>query len=240
MADVSPRVDETVPPTRALTVSVVIPVRDGQRYVSEAINSVLKQTRPVDEVIVVDDGSTDESAGIAEKFGGPVRVIRTDPLGTAAARNTGIAACSGDLIALCDADDLFEINKIAEQLRWIDDAEAPLAVFCGMSEFVSPELDPSMIPGRAPREMVERARSASTLLATREAFVRAGPFDTALTHSEWVPWCVKLGSAARIEFAEGVLVRRRLHDRNLSLGVEGDIGAWAEALHAHLRRNSQG
>ncbi|MFO0842697.1 MAG: glycosyltransferase family 2 protein [Gemmataceae bacterium] len=97
------------------TISVVIPCYNGANYLREAIDSVLSQTRPVLEVIVVDDGSTDDSFAIAESYGAPVRVIRQPNQGESVARNRGIDEAKGDWIAFLDADDLWMGDKIERQ-----------------------------------------------------------------------------------------------------------------------------
>ena len=101
-------------------VSVVIPCSNAEPFIRDTIESILCQTRPVDEVIVVDDGSGDDSAGVAESFGPPVRVIRQSRGGVSAARNRGIQEAKGDLIAFLDADDLWSPQKIERQLAYLD------------------------------------------------------------------------------------------------------------------------
>lgn len=97
------------------TVSVVIPCYNGAAFLRETLDSVLAQTHPVLEVIVVDDGSTDDSAAIAESYGPPVRVIRQANAGESSARNRGIDEAKGSLVAFVDADDLWEPEKLAIQ-----------------------------------------------------------------------------------------------------------------------------
>ena len=87
-------------------VSVVIPAFDAERTVGAAISSVLWQTYGDLEVVVVDDGSGDATGAIASSFPEPVRVVRRENGGVAAARNLGIAEARGELIAFCDADDV--------------------------------------------------------------------------------------------------------------------------------------
>ena len=86
-------------------VSVVSAVRNGERYLSEALESVMGQTLPPDEVLVIDDGSTDATADIARSCG--ARVMPRRGRGVSDARNTGIAECRGDLIAFIDHDDVW-------------------------------------------------------------------------------------------------------------------------------------
>ena len=91
-----------------------MPVRDGERYLEAALRSLLDQTRPPDELVVVDDGSRDGSAALAEALG--VRVLRRPALGVAAARNAGVAATSADLVGFLDADDLAEPRRLELQV----------------------------------------------------------------------------------------------------------------------------
>ena len=97
-------------------VSVVIPVHDGERYLAAAIESVLEQTLPPAEVIVVDDGSTDSSVQVAERYAPQgVRCHSQANAGGGAARNRGVALSEGDFIAFLDADDLWELGKLEQK-----------------------------------------------------------------------------------------------------------------------------
>ena len=95
-------------------VSVIVPVYNGEHYLSFAIHSILRQDYHPSEVIVVDDGSTDNSANIARSFK-EVRYIHQSNQGVAMARNVGIAAARGEFIAFLDADDLWTPNKLSIQ-----------------------------------------------------------------------------------------------------------------------------
>jgi len=109
-------------------VSVAIPVFNGQATVAEAVRSVLSQTYRNLEVIVVDDGSTDGTWDILASFGSSIRAIRQPNAGIAAARNAGLAAAQGELMALMDSDDLCEPERLAAQVRFL--AERPDVVLC--------------------------------------------------------------------------------------------------------------
>ena len=97
-------------------VSVIIPVYNCENYISAAVESVLAQTYPVHEIIVVDDGSTDGTGLALECYTGEVRYIRQENRGVAAARNKGIVHASGDFIAFLDADDLWLADKLQLQM----------------------------------------------------------------------------------------------------------------------------
>jgi glycosyltransferase involved in cell wall biosynthesis len=104
---------------RTRAVSVVIPCYNGANFLRDTLRSVLAQTLPPLEVIVVDDGSTDDSAAIAESFGPPVRVFRQPNQGESVARNRGIEEARGDWVAFLDADDLWLPEKLAEQAKLV-------------------------------------------------------------------------------------------------------------------------
>jgi glycosyltransferase involved in cell wall biosynthesis len=98
-------------------VSVVMPVFNGEKYLRQSVETVLAQSyRPL-ELVAVDDGSTDGSAGLLASYGAPVRVVRQANAGVAAARNAGIAAGRGELIAFLDQDDWWRPTKVARQVE---------------------------------------------------------------------------------------------------------------------------
>jgi glycosyltransferase involved in cell wall biosynthesis len=97
-------------------ISVVIPVRDGARYVGESIDSALAQTYGRTECVVVDDGSSDGTAAVLASYGERIRVVGGSPGGTAAARNVGVSAAAGRFIAFLDADDVWLSDKLEAQM----------------------------------------------------------------------------------------------------------------------------
>src|SRR3989442_14959767 len=117
---------EGTPPS----VSVVIPVYNGERYLVDAIQSVLDQTYQNFEVIVVDDGSTDGSAAVAKRFGEAIRFVHQANGGVCKARNTGIAAARGGYLAFLDQDDLWLPDKLAVQVAYLDSHPEVGAVYC--------------------------------------------------------------------------------------------------------------
>ena len=98
-------------------VSVVMPAYNAERFVDEALESVLKQSYQRLEVIVVDDGSTDGTAARVQAYGNPVRYLQQVNAGVGAARNRGLEAATGDYIAFLDADDLWRPEKLDVQLE---------------------------------------------------------------------------------------------------------------------------
>jgi glycosyltransferase involved in cell wall biosynthesis len=97
-------------------ISVIIPTYNRQRYLKKAIDSVVAQTYPYFELIVVDDGSDDDTAGLVAGYNKDIVFIQQENKGPAAARNTGIRAARHDILAFLDSDDWFAENKLAKQL----------------------------------------------------------------------------------------------------------------------------
>ncbi|MEX0585106.1 MAG: glycosyltransferase family 2 protein, partial [Pirellulales bacterium] len=108
-------------------VSVVIPAYNAEECVARAIESVLAQTRPVQEVIVVDDGSRDRTAAVAARFGASIRILRQPNGGPAAARNHGVRESRSAWIAFLDADDAWLEQKIERQAAQLDDERIGVA-----------------------------------------------------------------------------------------------------------------
>ena len=104
------------------SVSVVVPVYNGARYIAETLHSILGQTVRPFEVIVVNDGSTDNTVSVVEEFGDSVAVISIPNSGVPTARNTGASQATGNWLAFCDSDDLWLPTKLEKQLRLASEA----------------------------------------------------------------------------------------------------------------------
>src|SRR2546428_1998680 len=98
-------------------VSVVIPVYNQERYIAEAVDSVLRQTYPDVELVVVDDGSTDRTPEIVKGYGSRLRYMHQDNSGAATALNRGIQAASGELVGWLSSDDVYEPTKVERQVE---------------------------------------------------------------------------------------------------------------------------
>jgi glycosyltransferase involved in cell wall biosynthesis len=217
------------------SVSVVIPAFDAARYVREAIRSVLAQTHAPLEVIVVDDGSSDTTASVATRFASPVRVVRRAHGGIGAARNTGIAEARGEFIALLDADDLWEHDKLARQLEVFAGDPSLDIVFGGIVQFVSPEFDGVITPG--PHEPSRTGRVASTLLMRAEVAARVGEQREDLVVGEFVDWYDRARAAGcRMGQVDGFVARRRIHDANQGVRHRADRTEWTRVVKSMLDR----
>lgn len=223
-------------PADPFGVAAIVPVYNTEQYVGHAIASVLGQTRPPVEVVVVDDGSTDRSAEIAHGFVPAVRVVSQPNGGVSAARNTGITATTAPWIAICDADDLWLPHRLERQVALLRTDPSLHAVFGWVEEFVSPELDPALVPTRATVQTAKGPLTTSVLVR-RDVLMAVGLFDENLRVGDWVEWYARLHDHTdRIGVVPEVLARRRHHLDNNSQKQAVHQQEMVRSMKAHLDR----
>jgi glycosyltransferase involved in cell wall biosynthesis len=219
----------------------VIPARDREAYLGEAIESVLAQHHPSLEIVVVDDGSTDGTAGIASSYS-EVRCIRRDHGGPAAARNTGVEHARGDLLAFLDSDDRWLPNKLERQLAALAKRPEVNIVLGHVRQFISPELSAEVRSRLDCSERPVPGYCCGAMLIPESVFERVGGFDQTLRVGEFIDWYARAEEAGiTVLMVPDVVLERRLHAGHL--GQEGadvrrDI---ARLLKARLdRRRASG
>ncbi|MCE7963653.1 MAG: glycosyltransferase [Acidobacteria bacterium ACB1] len=208
--------------------SVVIPKYNYGRFIGEALRSVFAQTLSPVEVIVVDDGSTDETAEAVAEFGERVRYILQENAGVCAARNRGVAESSGDLIAFLDADDIWEPTKLEKQAAKFADPEVGL-VHCGMREFDSDTGETLGVKLDGGEGEVWRALllwegpviigPGGTIMVSRKAFDEAGGFDTRSRVGEDWDFCYRVARRRKVGFVKEPLVNYRVHSKAAHLNI---------------------
>jgi glycosyltransferase involved in cell wall biosynthesis len=218
-------------------VSVVIGVYNAERYIAEAIDSVLAQDHRPLELIVVDDGSTDGSGDVVRRYPDVV-YIRQENGGNGSARNTGVAAASGEFLAFLDADDRFTPGKLSLQLRALEEDPGLDLVFGHVQEFVSPELDEetrARIRPPAPEPMPWTA--PNLMLIRRAAFDRVGPFETGIRVGVTVDWFLRAKEAElRYRVLPETVLERRLHTENNGIREAASRSQYLAVLKASLDR----
>ncbi len=198
-----------------MNVAIVIPVRNGERYLAEALDSVLAQTHPPCDVVVVDDGSSDRTIAVAERYAPRVRCLSQPAAGIGAARNRGVAEARGDYLAFLDGDDAWPLDRLERQLAAFSAQPAPDLVFGHIEQFLSPDLDAAaraelVCPGGA-----QPAFLANTMLMPRAVWDRVGPFSVTAVRSEFLDWLLRAREhGLREVMVADVVLRRRLHAAN--------------------------
>ncbi len=198
-----------------MKVSVIIPVFNGERYLVEAVESVLAQTRSASEIIVVDDGSTDGSAELVGGYKQSVLYVRQTNSGTAAARNRGIRESSGEFVAFLDQDDWWEPNKLEQQLDAFEAQPDLGAVFGHIQQFVSPDVSEVNRKRFVCPDEPQEGYTPSAAIVRRSVFAEVGPFDERWRQAEWIDWLLRLKeSGIPTLMLPQIVAHRRIHERN--------------------------
>jgi glycosyltransferase involved in cell wall biosynthesis len=209
---------------RLSDVDVLIPVRNGARFLPDCLDSVFAQTFPAHAVIVVDDGSTDETPRVLDSYATrwpSLQVIRSEARGVSRARNLALQASQAPFVAFLDSDDIWRPDKLAKQMALFEAARAEVgfvhcAYFC---------IDENDRPTAAPRgarpskrghifadllEGYALSGSASAVVARRRLVEAAGGFDESLFHGEdWDLW-LKMAKSSQVDFAPEALTGIRI------------------------------
>lgn len=199
----------------SVTISVVIPSYNAGALLGEALDSVLSQSRPAHEIIVVDDGSTDNTAAIVREYGDAVRYIWQQNQGQAVARNTGIAAATGDWVALLDSDDVFLPDRLRRAAETVE-ANPRLMVVYSALDYYYADGSRRFFPAFPARDLWPALRYRSPILPStttirRSALLAVGGFRKAVIE-DWDLWfrLIKSHSAAAFqEIPESLLLYRR-------------------------------
>ena len=155
--------------------SVIVPAYNSTATLGRAIDSILAQTWPAHEIIVVDDGSTDDTADVARGYGDRVRLVRQANEGVSAARNAGVRIATGDWLAFLDADDWYARDRLRLHAEWIE-ADPSLAFLTGDYEYRDDAgnlLGTSLAQHEAGRMMLARAAGGTRVVMDRPEEIRA-------------------------------------------------------------------
>jgi glycosyltransferase involved in cell wall biosynthesis len=218
-------------------VSVIIPVFNGDRFLREAVESVLAQKHSPLEIIVVDDGSTDGTAEVARSLPETVRYLHQTNQGPAAARNRGIECAQGDLIAFADADDLWPEAKLELQLPYLINDPA--------IEIVLGRIQPVLLSRIGETEAEEFGEPAFSVnlgsaIMRKSVFERVGLFDQTMRYSEDVDWFMRVREAgAAIKTIDAVTLFYRQHEENMTRGKSASELNVLKALKRSLDRRRE-
>ena len=216
-------------------VSVIVPVYDGERFVVDAVDSILRQNYHPLEIIAVDDGSTDDTARILQSYE-EIRYIYQPNQGVAAARNKGIADSRGELIAFLDADDFWARNKLKVQVNCLSRNPDIVYTLGWQRNFLEPGTDrPFWV--RKEHLLKDQPGFLPTLVTHRRIFDRVGVFNTDCITSEDVDWFARVKDAGiPMMVVPEIVLYRRIHCSNLSYRTRVGDPMLFSALRASVRR----
>lgn len=237
-----------------MNVSVVIPCYNGQKFLDEAIKSINEQTVLPKEIVIVNDGSTDNSKAIIDAYVNnnkvPVIAVHQANGGVSSARNTGLSLATGEWIAFLDVDDIWYPNKLEKQFEIIKNNEAKLGLICtdyhidylvaGESKFstcsfVKPLLNRVLTCDNFQPSFIQEnfIGTASTIVFKRELAIRIGGFDIHLNHSEDFDFILRYSLFADVYLMQDPLVMKRHHGDNLT----GDLALYYYSHLTSLKKN---
>lgn len=221
-------------------VSVIIPAFNCERFLHEAVQSVLDQKYLPIEIIIVDDGSTDGTATVARSFPESVRYLHQTNQGPAAARNRGIEHAQGSLIAFADADDLWPATKLELQLSYLV-RDPQIDIVLGRIQQV--QLSETDNGEMRAEEFAEPAFSVNlgSAIIRKSVFERVGLFDETMRYSEDVDWFMRAREAgAAIVTIDAVTLFYRQHEQNMTRGKSTSELNVLKALKRSLDRRREG
>lgn len=199
------------------SISVIIPVNNGEKYLAEAINSILQQSLRVSEIIIVDDGSTDTSAKIAKSFGKHINYLYQENSGVASARNNGIISAKGNLISFIDADDIWPKHKMFLQINRLSESGKNELVLGLIKRFLSDEVPapPNYIKSRDEQPTLTLHLGAG--LFKKSVFDNVGLFDENMRMGEDIDWFLRaIEGGINISILEEITYLYRIHESNMT------------------------
>ena len=223
----------------AQSIAAIVTAYNSDRFIGEAVASIRAQTRPPDEIIVMDDGSTDRTGEIVAGLGRDIRYVRQENRGEAAARNRAIAQTTSDFIAFLDADDAWPPERTTHLLDHVRDAGPEVDIVCGRSRYFRDEpWEAALLPGVARPEVTTLVFSCA--LIRRTAFERVGAVNETIrigSDFDWFLRAIEVGILPRLANQVALLYRR--HGGNLTADFRDVKAALAMVLKRSLDRRRQ-
>jgi glycosyltransferase involved in cell wall biosynthesis len=223
------------------SVSVILPVFNGERFLVEALQSILAQHYDPIEIIVVDDGSTDDSAKIINNSKGNIHYIYQRNRGPAAARNEGISVSTGEIIAFLDSDDLWPEGKLDLQVKRLVD-EPSLDVVLGRIQYIRlPGAEELKYRLKEPIDIITNVHLGSALFR-KPVFEKVGFFNESLRFNEDTEWFFRAReNNISMVILKDVTLHYRMHSDNMTRGRSNKEMHFLQVLKQSLdRRRSQG
>jgi glycosyltransferase involved in cell wall biosynthesis len=226
----------------SIIVSVIIPTWNYGRFLGDALNSILGQSWPGFEIIVVDDASDDDTAEVASRFGDRIRYVRREVRGgTAAARNTGLKMAVGEVIAFLDSDDVWLPGALATLMEALEAHPGADGVSARTVNVPHEVMEEAL--GR-PSSLVERSIQGwgpGSMVIRRHCFEKVGCFDESLPNAEFVGWVSRARDHGLVfAICPELVVLRRVHGANSVLTKPTLAPGYMTLVRQHMERKRAG
>ena len=197
-------------------ISIIVPVKNGENYLREAILSGLAQDYENIEMIVVNDGSTDKTSEIIESFGTRIKTLHQENQGVGASRNRGVEMSQGEYLAFLDHDDLWEPSKLRKQKKLWEEAGSDPLVFCQMQQFFCPTLNEEERKKIILNQAALSGYIPGGLFISKRRFLQIGFFTETRDLGDFMEWYAKaLSLNAPHTLLNAVGLYRRIHQNNM-------------------------
>jgi len=201
-------------------VSIIIPTYNGEKFLRDALQSVITQSYPHWELLVIDNGSTDLTKEIVMSFP-RAQYFFLENRNVNSARNTGVQHSRGEYIAFLDHDDMWNIEKLTKQVAFLEENDEYMAAVCHQQMYLQPGYSK---PHWLKEAFLQRAMPAylpSALLMRKSALNSSDFFDESLLHTSDVEWFFRVkDQGLKVKLLEETLVERRIHEDNASNNVQ--------------------
>jgi glycosyltransferase involved in cell wall biosynthesis len=219
-----------------MKISAIVAVYNGAKRIREAIASIHEQELKPFELIVVDDGSTDETPAILGSYGDAIRVLNQRHAGVSAAHNHAVRESRGDAIAFLDHDDLWmphSMRALAELMQ----ADPLVDIASGKVDMRYERKEPMSDDMRRRLVEVNRPFMMHSLLIRRPVFDRIGGFDEKMTYAQDVDWYMRARDAGcKFAFTPEITMIYRMHESNMTRDEQGTAQAIVAALKHGIDR----
>lgn len=218
-----------------MNISVIIPHFNQTQYLEAAISSVLSQTLPAHEIIVIDDSSTVSLDFVLEKYRHDIRYIKQPKAGSSQARNRGVFEATSDYIAFLDADDLWHPEKLAQQSKYLEQYPNDM-IFCFFQNFFCDTLS------AVARDRLRTNKTnpmpglmASSLLVSKTNIQKIGLMKSDIKTGEFIEWYIRaMGMGLQTRILPETLVYRRMHVGHI--GKSQMHQDYCKILHQKIRK----
>ncbi len=218
-------------------VSCITIVHNGEKYIREALTSIFSQTYPNIEVIVIDDGSTDNTKQEIESVGQPIRYYYHEKSGIAHSMNRGVNESNVQFLSFLDSDDLWDQTKTEKQVAYLMENPEIEACFGYAEEFKSPDLVQTQHAGLSKKHDSIPGYSSGTMLIRKSGFERIGTFDTQWKKGIFSDWFLRAKEKnLSMYLFEEVFLYRRIHDKNYGITHRDSYNDYVKMLKASLDR----
>lgn len=222
-------------------INVIIPVYNGEKYLGEALDSILLQSLQPCEIIVVDDGSTDGTPSVCKKYidriGEKLKYIRKEKGGAASARNTGILEAQGEYLAFLDSDDIWTEKRLEQGFEEIKKDMVCSMIFGLVEEFYSPDTDEAFRAKYKCSSASLKGMHPGTMLIRKDDFMRVGLFSEKYATGEFIEWYGRASAEGlKYKIIDEVHMKRRIHYSNHGITNKADNEDYAKIIKDILKK----